>query len=692
MKTKLLFLLLLISSYAFAQFPTDATKHYSFTNSDITNQAGTNYDLVLNSGYGTPTFVTDRFGNANSATDLNNGHFNMGVMPNRSGYDGNQLSLSFWIKSTTDGILFHQYDNVQENGWIIGLNGNSLFYKTGYYCSGGLSCGSFPDTQYISDTFLDDNWHHIVAIVGKENDGIDQQYIKQLYVDNVLVLDFVLTTVPFNGTQQVGMLHSNDTYNALTGGTTGNNRYDGLMDDIYYFERGITTAEVNALYNEGLVVDIPDANLKAALVSDATINTNSDSEIQPSEAINYTGVINVTNLNIDNSAGLEAFVNISGLDISNNNLEHLDVSSNTALTSLEANNNQLITLNIQNGNNSNISDANFNVLNNYGLYCIEVDDVSYSNTNWTNINAYTIFSLNCDTANVNIPDIALRTSLLNNTSINNNGDSEIQVAEARDYTVGLYLSTSGIQDITGLQAFANATNLDLSYNNVSIMDFRANRYLTGLHVGDNPLTSLNINGLSSITTLIISDTSLTDVDLSTHESLQYLEAQYVHNIANLDLSSNTNINYIYLSGNMLTNIDLRTGTNVSNNLFIETAGSPMLTCVFVDDPAFSLNNSMKDAITEFYQLDSECANFTLNTEDVVFQNNEISIYPNPTKSTINIKTESNVANVFVYSLLGKEVIKTNTKTVDVSSLSKGIYLIKIIDLEGNQHVKRFIKK
>ncbi len=692
MKTRLLFLLLFISSYAFAQFPSDATKHYSFTNGDITNQASSNYDLVVNTGYGTPTFVDDRFGNSNSAVDLNNGHYNMGLMPNRSGYPGNQLSLSFWIKSTTDGILFHQYDNVQENGWILGLNGNSISYKTGYFCAYGYSCGSFPDNQYISSNVLDNNWHHIVAIVGKENDGVDQQYIKQLYIDNVLELDIVLTTVPFNGVQEVGMLNSGDLYNALTGGTTGNNRYDGVMDDIYYFERKITAAEVNALYNNGLVVDIPDANLKTALVSDATINTNSDSEIQPAEAINYTGTINVANLNIGNSKGLEAFVNISGLDISNNNLEHLDVSSNTALTSLEANNNQLITLNIQNGNNSNISTANFNVLNNYGLYCIEVDDVSYSNTNWTNINAYTIFSLNCNTANVNIPDIALRTSLLNNTSINSNGDSEIQVAEARDYTVGLYLSTSGIQDITGLQAFVNATNLDLSYNNVSTMDLRANRSLTGLHVRDNPLTSLNINGLSSITTLNISETSLIDIDLSTNTSLQYFEAQYVNNITNLDLSTNTNINYIYSNGSILTNIDLRTGTNVANNLFIETAGSPMLTCVFVDDPAFSLNNSMKDTITEFYQYNTECSNFSLNTQDFYEQTNDISIYPNPTRATLNIKSSEDIEAVTIYSILGKEVLKAETKTIDVSNLLQGMYILKIISKDNSKTVKRFIKK
>ncbi|MEQ3663021.1 MULTISPECIES: T9SS type A sorting domain-containing protein [unclassified Olleya] len=692
MRIKLLYVLLLVSGYAFAQFPSDATKHYSFTNGDITNQVGSNYNLVVNTGYGTPTFVDDRFGNSNSSVDLNNGHYNMGVMPNRSGYSGNQLSLSFWIKSTTDGILFHQYDNVQENGWILGLTGNSIFYRTGYFCSYGFSCGSFPDNQYIASNVLDNNWHHIVAIVGKENDGVDQQYIKQLYIDNVLQLDFVLTTVPFNGVQEVGMLNSGDLYNALTGGTTGNNRYDGVMDDIYYFERKITAAEVNALYNNGLVVDIPDANLKSNLVSNPAINTNGDNDIQTAEAINYTGAINVSNLDISNSQGIEAFVNITSLDISNNNLETLDLSSNIALTSLQAQNNNLVSLNIKNTNNNAISNANFNVSNNYALYCVEVDNVSYSQTNWTNVNAYTIFSLDCDTAIVNIPDTSLKTSLLNNIVINSNGDSEIQVSEAKSFTGGAYLGFNGIQSIEGLQAFAYITSLDLDNNNISNMDLRAHKYLTNIYISNNPLMTLNIDGLKLATSIVVSYTGLTNIDVSTITNLQYFEAQYVHNLGNLDFSSNLDVNYIYVSGNSLANIDLRTGTNVANNLYIETIGSPNLTCVFVDDPSFSQSNSFKNSITEFYQLDSECTNFTLNIEDFQIQSSSISLYPNPTKSTLNIKTASAIANISVYSLLGKQVIKTNSKTVDVSNLSNGVYLIKIMDVNGNKHVKRFIKE
>jgi len=37
----------------------------------------------------------------------------------------------------------------------------------------------------------------------------------------------------------------------------------------------------------------------------------------------------------------------------------------------------------------------FNALNNPNLTCIQVDNVAYSNANWTSIDAQTNFSLNC---------------------------------------------------------------------------------------------------------------------------------------------------------------------------------------------------------------------------------------------------------------------------------------------------------
>jgi hypothetical protein len=61
--------------------------------------------------------------------------------------------------------------------------------------------------------------------------------------------------------------------------------------------------------------------------------------------------------------------------------------------------------------------------------------------------------------------------------------------------------------------------------------------------------------------------------------------------------------------------------------------------------------------------------------------NSVSIYPNPAKNSFNIKSDGiNIDTITVFNLDGKTVLKSNnntTNTVDVSSLTKGVYLVKL---------------
>lgn len=94
------------------------------------------------------------------------------------------------------------------------------------------------------------------------------------------------------------------------------------------------------------IVNIPDANFKAYLISNSQINTNNDSQIQVSEAVAYNGTISCSGRNISSLAGIEAFVNITNLAFSQNQVANLDISKNIALTSLDCSVNQLVTLDI----------------------------------------------------------------------------------------------------------------------------------------------------------------------------------------------------------------------------------------------------------------------------------------------------------------------------------------------------------
>jgi surface protein len=65
------------------------------------------------------------------------------------------------------------------------------------------------------------------------------------------------------------------------------------------------------------------------------------------------------------------------------------------------------------------------------------------------------------------------------------------------------------------------------------------------------------------------------------------------------------------------------------------------------------------------------------------------VYPNPTTDYINIDCSS-LESVFVYNIFGNELIKETSNRINVSSLSNGVYFIKVSD-GVNSSTKKFIK-
>ncbi len=76
------------------------------------------------------------------------------------------------------------------------------------------------------------------------------------------------------------------------------------------------------------------------------------------------------------------------------------------------------------------------------------------------------------------------------------------------------------------------------------------------------------------------------------------------------------------------------------------------------------------------------------SEDIIKIRQSIRLHPNPSTDFIRVSGLNKNYNYTVYNVLGKEVLKGNTKAnIDVKNLTKGVYLLK---LEGLKVVK-FIK-
>jgi hypothetical protein len=78
-------------------------------------------------------------------------------------------------------------------------------------------------------------------------------------------------------------------------------------------------------------------------------------------------------------------------------------------------------------------------------------------------------------------------------------------------------------------------------------------------------------------------------------------------------------------------------------------------------------------------LDSPCASLSLNT---IENQNDFTIYPNPSNGVINIKgTFNQIGNIKIYDLKGSLVFKSSLpennkqKTLNINYLKNGIYIL-----------------
>jgi len=96
------------------------------------------------------------------------------------------------------------------------------------------------------------------------------------------------------------------------------------------------------------------------------------------------------------------------------------------------------------------------------------------------------------------------------------------------------------------------------------------------------------------------------------------------------------------------------------------------------------------ADNESYKSFTIYSSKTLSTNSNTLENS-IQIYPNPADTEINISFSENqtITAIKIYDMLGKNVLTTKAKTIDVSDFQTGIYLVKITTKKG-QVTKRLV--
>lgn len=81
---------------------------------------------------------------------------------------------------------------------------------------------------------------------------------------------------------------------------------------------------------------------------------------------------------------------------------------------------------------------------------------------------------------------------------------------------------------------------------------------------------------------------------------------------------------------------------------------------------------------------------SLSTTEV--SKTKTSVFPNPTKGEINIRTDKKVKSSTISDISGKVLLKTDSQKVDISSLPKGTYLLQIDFGDGTTSTEKVIKE
>ncbi|QOD59949.1 T9SS type A sorting domain-containing protein [Polaribacter haliotis] len=452
------------------------------------------------------------------------------------------------------------------------------------------------------------------------------------------------------------------------------------------------------------ILDISDENIAdltgiEAFVSLTTLNASSNS---------------ITNIDVSKN------VNLESLNIAQNPTTAIDVSKNTNLTNLNVSGNQLTSLNLTQNTALTVLDAKINKLTNVDLS---------KNTKLTelNIGSNKLTSLDLSKL-VNLERLDCFSSELPAIDISKNKK--------------LYYADLSGNELENLDTYGNIAlgRLKVDYNKLKYLDFQNNINLVELNASFNELIGLNLkSGKNNI---------LFNIDLKNNANLTCVEVDNVsfstNNWPKRDAQTtfstdcapvNDNCsNAIPLtfgqptpgdinSGNAANNATCVTGTVIADVWFSiivpqtkefsiqgSAFGGQLKFAVYDDCTAtntlacgenISLTNLTAGA--KLYLkvwLETTGSNKSTNTENGTFTitaqdtsvlsvdnfaefNNQFLVYPNPASSNFTISSENlKLENIEIYNLLGKKVFHEKVKNeskieINTSNFSKGIYLIKI---------------
>ncbi len=325
------------------------------------------------------------------------------------------------------------------------------------------------------------------------------------------------------------------------------------------------------VYVSDPLVNIPDINFKQALLNNTEINTDGNlNEISIAEAEAFIGTLELRSKNIEDLTGIEAFVNLTGLDCPRNNLASLDVSNNTALLSLDCSGNELETIDVS----KNAALVNLDCSNNSFSGETSYNEMSYGSNKALSAEEENVVTLDV-TQNLLLEFLACGGNGITQIDVSNNTELRgLILSDSKNYFD--YIGRSDGEEEVKLKASGPPTEVSV----LQSLDVTNNAKLQVLFIGANTLSELNLHSNTELVLLVcdfmnsmensntvksaVEETSsdlFTSIDLSSNIKLMGLTL-FECPFPELDLSANTELIELTLIDIDATELDLSKNINL----------------------------------------------------------------------------------------------------------------------------------
>lgn len=676
---------------------------------------------------GTLSYITGAKGQGvnigNSNALANGGGYGSGDLADDLATDN--ITVSYWMRRNANAT--NAFETASEIFGSMYFRDRPASININQRREFGLAYGTTSGTFYSNNTFFNENllnkWIHVAQVYFKEG---TLRYVAT-YINGELI---------HAGYVAVSPLYKFNTVIALGGGTdSGGNfmlsKYANIaIDEVMYFNRALSFPEILSLrYYEPASCPTGNVTLTTqaevdALASCTTISGNltingggNALNLSPLNNItSITGTLLITGVSNNQS---NIFPNLTtvgnGIFIQSNTFQQvggfgsfttmtagaLQITGNSQLQSVSGFNSLT---NLTSGNLGFVTNNNLETINGFSNLQT-VNGLLIRNTKLTNLNF--LSSLQNNNGQLSIES----NSLLTNASFTNllnhhfsNGTTGARYLRIQNNSVLTTIGNINMSNtntcesiiITGA-TINNISNLGTASYSVNGLVQIANTTVTNLNFLQN-LTSCgslqiascnqltNLNGLGNLNSLTGQGSSLglSIVSNSNLQTLNGLSNNLVLNNLPINLNNNASLNDMS-AFSAIPVAGVSSLTITSNSALSSCASVWLCSYVATAKPLTIFNNATgcESAIA----INNGCTALSVNE----VEKDKISVYPNPTSTLFHVQVPNNLAaEIILYDIAGKEILKTNQTTISVDGFNKGIYFVKIKTEKDSFETKKLI--